>query len=305
VDRWTEVRLFVEVAELGSLRKAAEALELSTASATRALRGLEARLGVQLVKRSTRQTHLTDIGEEFYRRSKALLAEWREAEAAAGAAVLDPSGLLRVSGSQSFCILHLAPLAAAFARRYPRLRLEILSINRYQDVIDSGVDVAVRTREYEADSSITIRRLAETRRILAASPDYLRSRGMPSTPQDLAQHDLLLYQYVNNPSELSFSSKEQGKAVIPVQGLLMSNDGQVLRHGALAGLGIVVQPKYVLFDDIAAGRLVPVLDDWDLPRLTINLAFQTRLHLPAKVRALIDFLVEHFDTMDYERKWTT
>lgn len=303
MDRWTEVSLFVEIAELGSLRKAAEALELSTASATRALRTLEARLGVQLVKRNTRQARLTDIGEEFYRRSKALLAEWRETEAAAGAAVLDPSGLLRVSASQSFCILHLAPLAPAFARRYPRLRLEILSANRYQDLIESGVDVAVRTREYEVDSSITIRRLAKTRRILAASPGYLQSRGIPGTPQDLAQHDLLLYQYVNNPTELSFIRKDR-KMVIPVQGLLWSNDGQVLRHAALAGLGIVVQPKYVLFDDIAAGRLVPVLDDWDLPQLTINLAFQTRLHLPAKVRVLIDFLLEHFEAMDYERKWT-
>ncbi|MEN9492560.1 MAG: hypothetical protein RJA63_3009 [Pseudomonadota bacterium] len=302
MDRWTEIRLFVEVAELGSLRKAAEAVGLSTASATRALRSLEARLGVQLVKRNTRHTSLTDVGEEYYRRSRALLAEWREADAAASAAVLDPSGLLRVSASLSFCVLHLAPLAPAFTRRYPRLQLEILSANHHQDVIESGIDVAVRTREYEADSSITIRRLAETRRILAASPTYLQARGVPGKPEDLSQHDLLLYQYVKNPDELSFS-REGRATVIPAKGLLWSNDGQVLRQAALAGLGIVVQPKYTLFDDIAVGRLVPVLDAWDLPRLTINLAFQTRLHMPAKVRALIDFLVEHFEAMDYERKW--
>ncbi|WP_122223571.1 LysR family transcriptional regulator [Pseudomonas syringae group genomosp. 3] len=303
MDRWTEASLLVEIAEQGTMRKAAEALNISAASATRSLRNLEARLGAQLVKRNTRETQLTSTGEELYRRCKLLLAEWREAEAAAGAAALDPSGLLRVSASQSFCILHLAPLAPTFTRLFPRLRLEIISSNRYENVIDSGVDIAVRTRAYEIDSDITIRRLAETSRILAASPSYIAARGKPCLPQDLAQHDLLLYEHAENPSKLLLTRDGQ-RTTIPVQGLLLSNDGQVLRHAALAGLGVVIQPKYVLLDDIAAGYLVPVLEDWELPRLTINLAFQTRLHLPAKVRVFIDFLANHFHVMDYERKWT-
>jgi DNA-binding transcriptional LysR family regulator len=303
VDRWTEIELFVQVAEAGSLSRAADALGLSNASASRHLAALEQRLSVRLVQRNTRRLHLTDVGQEFYRRSKAILAELREASAAVSEAALNPSGLLRISGSLSFCMIHVAPLLPAFTQQYPNLAVDIVAANRYQDLIDNGIDVAIRTREYEADSSITIRKLAQTRRVLTASPGYLSRHGRPRVLEDLARHKLLLYLYANRPDELHFS-RDGTTTQLPVKGLLTSNDGQVLRAAALEGLGILVQPKYIVYDDIVAGRLVPVLDEWDLPRLTINLAYQTRTHLPAKVRAFIDFLVSHFERMDYARKWT-
>lgn len=175
--------------------------------------------------------------------------------------------------------------------------------NRYLDIIDNNIDVAIRTREYEPDSNITIRRLAETRRILAAAPAYLAERGAPRVPSDLSAHSLLIYTLANNPTELRFTRGQETES-LTVKGVLESTDGQVLRAAALDGMGILIQPTYILYDDIVAGRLVPVLEDWDLPRLTINLAFPSRKHLSAKVRTFIDFLVGEFYRMQYERKWT-
>jgi DNA-binding transcriptional LysR family regulator len=303
MDRWTEIELFVQVAELGSLSRAADALSLSNAAASRHLAALEQRLSARLVQRNTRRLFLTEVGEAFYRRCKPMLAEWREAEAEVNESALRPSGLLRVTGSLSFCMMHVAPLLPEFSARFPDLRVEIVTANRYFDLIENGIDVAFRTREYEADSNITVRRLAETRRILAASPQYLQRHGTPREPAALAQHKLLLYTYANHPDQLRFTRNGQ-TLTLAVQGVLEANDGQVLRAAALAHLGILVQPRYIVHDDIVAGRLVPVLDEWDLPRLTINLAYQSRQHLPAKVRCFIDFIVEHFTRMDYERKWT-
>jgi DNA-binding transcriptional LysR family regulator len=303
MDRWTEIELFVTVAESGSVSRAAEALHLSSAAASRRLAALEQRLGARLVQRNTRRLSLTEVGESFYRRCKALVAELREAEAAVNEAVVQPTGLLRITGSLSFCMMHIAPLLPAFHDLHPLLRVEIVAANRYHDLIENGIDIAIRTREVESDSNITVRRLAQTRRLLAASPQYLQRQGTPRLLAELAQHRLLIYTYANQPDQLRFTKDGQTE-VLAVQGLLAANDGQVLRAAALAHLGILVQPRYIIHDDIVAGRLVPVLADWDLPRLTINLAFQTRQHLPAKVRCFIDFLVTHFTRMDFERKWT-
>ncbi|MCW5634393.1 MAG: LysR family transcriptional regulator [Rubrivivax sp.] len=303
MDRWTEIALFVQVAELGSLTKAAEALELSNAAASRHLAALEERLAARLVQRNTRRLSLTDVGEAFYRRCKPLLGELHEAEAEVNATVLKPTGVLRITGSLSFCMIHIAPRLPEFTERYPDLRVEIVAANRYYDLLDSGIDVAIRTREFEADSNITVRRLAETRRILAASPQYLQRHGAPATPQDLAKHKLLIYTNAHNPDQLRFTRDGQ-VLVLPVQGLLEANDGQVLRAAALKHLGILVQPMYIVHEDVVAGRLVPVLREWELPRLTVNVAYQSRRHLPAKVRAFVDFLVEQFEKNDYERRWT-
>jgi DNA-binding transcriptional LysR family regulator len=297
------MELFVQVAECGSLSRAAETLSLSNAAASRHLAALEARLEARLVQRNTRRMSLTEVGEAFYRRCKSLLSEVHEAEAAVSEAVVQPSGLLRVTGSLSFCMMHVAPLLPAFHERHPQLRVEIVAMNRYYDIIENGIDVAIRMREVEADSNITVRRLAQTRRLLAASPQYLQRHGTPRTLDELAAHRLLTYTHANQPDLLRFTKGDEAVSV-PIQGLLAANDGQVLRAAALAHLGILVQPRYILHDDIVAGRLVPVLDDWDLPRLTINLAYQSRQHLPAKVRCFIDFLVQHFEQMAYERKWT-
>ncbi len=303
MDRWTEIELFVQVAELGSLTRAAESLSLSNAAASRHLAALEERLAARLVQRNTRRLFLTEVGEAYYRRCKPLLAELRDAESAVNEAVLKPTGLLRVTASLSCSMIVIAPLLPAFIERYPGLRVEIVVSNRYTDLLDSGIDVAIRNREFEDDSAITVRRLAETKRVLAASPQYLQRHGTPRTPDELAQHRLLIYNLANQPHQLRFA-RNGAVTTLTVQGLLEANDGQVIRAAALRHLGILMQPLYIIHDDIVGGRLVPVLQDWELSRLVMNIAYPTRRHLPAKVRCFVDFLVEQFADREFERRWT-
>ena len=303
MDRWTEIELFVQVAETGSLSRAAEALDLSNAAASRHLAALEQRLGARLVERNTRRLYLTDTGQEFFGRAKGILAELKDAEATVNATALAPTGTLRITASLSFAMHHIAPLLREYTGRYPEVRVQVETANRYFDLIENNIDVAIRTREVEPDSNITIRRLGETRRILAAAPRYLAQHGRPQKPEDLQHHKMLVYSHANNPNELRFTRGDE-QQTINVMGLLESNDGQILRAAALSGLGILVQPSYIVYDDVVAGRLVPMLDDWDLPRLIVNLAYPSRKHLSAKVRTFIDFMAAHFEKMDYERKWT-
>jgi DNA-binding transcriptional LysR family regulator len=303
MDRLTEIELFIQVTETGSLSRAAEALQLSNAAASRHLAALEERLGARLVERNTRRLFLTDTGREFYSRARSIVSDLREAEAAVNATSLNPVGTLRITSSLSFAMRHVAPVLREFTTRYPNLRVHVETANRYMDIIDNNIDVAIRTREFEPDSNITIRRLAETRRLMAASPTYLARFSAPRTLEELQQHKLLIYTHAHTPNELRFT-KNSEERVLTVTSLLDSNDGQVLRAAALDGLGILIQPSYIIHEDIVAGRLVPVLDDWELPRLNINLAYPSRKHLSAKVRAFIDFMVEHFDSAGYERKWT-
>lgn len=303
MDRFAELQLFVQVAETGSLSRAADALDLSNAAASRHLHALEERLGARLVERNTRRLYLTETGQEFLNRARNLLAELQDAEDAVNARKLKPTGTLRISASLSFSMHHIAPLLRAYTERYPQVSVHVETANRYLDIIDNHIDVAIRTREFEPDSNITVRRLASTRRLLTASPRYLEKHSRPRTLEDLQQHQLLVYTYANNPYELRFT-RDGVMTVVQIKGLAESNDGQVLRAAALDGLGILILPTYIVYDDMVAGRLVPVLDEWDLPRLTVNLAYPSRKHLSAKVRTFIDFMVEHFERMNYEQKWT-
>lgn len=303
MDRFAAVSLFVQVAETGSLTKASEALDMSTSAASRHLFALEEHLGVRLVQRTTRRLFLTDAGIEFYRRTKSLVSDLREAEEAVTESSAKPTGVLRVTASLSFCLLHIEPLLPAFTRSYPDISVEIISANRYYDIIDNNVDLAIRTRQFEADSNITIRRLAATRRILAAAPAYLEEHGLPRQPGDLAEHRMLIYTHAIDPHRLGFRKGDARQEVV-VKPLLEASDGQIVVQAALSGLGILVQPKYIVHAHLAAGRLVPVLDDWDLPRLTINFAFQSRRHLPAKVRLFMQAMIDRFERHGYERLWT-
>jgi DNA-binding transcriptional LysR family regulator len=303
MDQFREMTLFVQVADTGSLTHAATVLNMSNAAASRLLSSLESRLSVRLVERNTRRLFLTTEGQDFLLRAKAILGDLAEAEATAKAASMNPTGVLKVSASLSFAMHQIAPRLAAYHALYPKIKVHIETSNRYLDLIEHGIDVAIRTREFEPDSNITIRRLSQTRRVLAASPGYLAKQGIPREPLDLQRHNMLLYVYANTPYELRFVGRDRAEHV-EVSGVLESNDGQVLRAAALQDHGILIQPSYILYEDIVAGRLVPVLGDWELPRLQINLAYASRKHLSAKVRSFIDFMVNEFQVNDYERKWT-
>ena len=301
-DRLSQIEFFVQVAELGSLTKAAERLDISNAAASRTLLALEERLGARLVERTTRRLWLTEVGQTFYRRCSATLSEIAEAEAEVNEATLQPAGTLHVTSSVSFAMLHIAPALPEFQRRYPLLKVQITTANRYFDFIEAGMDVAIRTREYEGDSNITVRKLARTWRVLAASPGYLAAHGVPKHPDELNNHRLLVYNLAKDPTMLHLSRGDE-RCDIEIRSTADSNEGQVIVAAGLAGLGILIQPLFIIHEEIVAGRLVPVLLDWALPPLTINIAYQSRRHLPAKIRVFTDYLVERFEGFDHERTW--
>jgi DNA-binding transcriptional LysR family regulator len=292
MDRLLQLEVFAKTAELGSMSKAAEALRMSNAAASRHLSALEERLAVRLIERNTRRLWLTEAGQELLERSSRVLSELAEAEDIVSDRALSPQGMLRVTSSLSFAVIYLAPMLPAFRARYPKLNMQITTANRYSDFIEAGIDVAIRTREQEPDSNIIVRRIGQMRRVLAAAPSYLASCGEPEQPADLARHNMLIYNLANDPYSLRLR-KGNGAQTVRITSTLDSNDGQVIRGAALAGLGILIQPLYIVQSDIAAGRLVQVLMDWELPLLTMNIAYQNRAGLPAKIRVFSDFLVSH------------
>jgi DNA-binding transcriptional LysR family regulator len=304
MDRWTQLQLFVLTADLGSLSKAAEQLDMSNAAASRTLSSLEERLGARLIERTTRRMWLTDAGREYHRRCAAVISELTEADSIASEEAVSPRGVLRVTSSTSFAMMHIAPALPEFIRRYPNLSVQIVAANQYQNFIEAGIDIAIRTKEHEGDSGITIRRLAETRRVLAASPAYLAANGRPENPEDLEQHKMLVYNLAVDPLLLHLR-RGKDERNIAISSALDSNEGQVIVAAGRAGLGIVVQPLYIIHDDIVSGRLIPVLEDWQLPRLTINLAYQSRRYQPAKIRVFTDFLIERVKSLKLEERWMT
>jgi len=296
------MELFVQTVELSSITRAAEKLGLSDSVASRSLSSLEERLGARLLERTTRRLWLTEAGRAYHQRCVELLAGIAEADATVGELGARPSGVLLLTSSPSFAMMHIAPAIPEFQRLYPDLSIHVLAANHYAHAIEPGVDIAVRTRPFELDSSITVRKLAQSRYVPVASPRYLAERGAPSTPRELECHPTLIYGFSGEMQPLAFSRGDITETV-RVRPALLSTEGRVLCAAALAGGGILVQPMYTIYDDLKAGRLVPVLQDWELPHLAINLAYHSRKHQPAKIRVFIDFLLAHFVREDYARKW--
>lgn len=302
MDRITELEVFVAIADEANLTRASEVLGLSVSGVSRTLSTLEKRLGVRLVQRTTRQMSLTSEGERFVQNAREILNSLREAEESVIRGAAEPFGTLRIGASLSFALLHLMPVIKLFKERYPLVRIELQASNRYCDIIENGLDLAIRTRRAEADSSVTIRKLADVPRFLAAAPDYLERHGTPDHPDDLSGHKLLLYSLSEDWDVLTLSNGTESFRQ-NAAGDLVANDGQVLRDAALGGMGILIQPAYIIHDDLRAGRLVQVLPGWRPRGLTMNVAYPTRSFLPMRARLFIDELVAHFRTNAFETQW--
>lgn len=260
MDRLKEMELFVHTAEQGSLSKAAEVLNIPNSTASRLLASIEKRLGVRLIQRNTRNLVLTELGESFYHQCKIALAAVEEAEASLHAARVKVAGVLRITGSASFCLKHIVPVLPTFSARYPNVDIQIMVANRYYDLIDNGIDVAFRVRDQHVDASIVVRPLARARLIVAAAPSYLERYGAPQTVQDLAHHNMLVYSYLHGRQGLEFTRGNE-TAQVRIKHHVEASDGRILTAAALLGQGIVVQPNYVLYDDIVEGRLVTLLPE--------------------------------------------
>lgn len=289
MDRFLEMQTFVGVVDEGSFVKAADTLNLSKAAVSRYVVDLETRLGVRLLHRTTRRLSLTEEGQVFHARSKALLAGLEEAEVEITSRSDLVSGLLRISVPVTFGILHLAPLWGLFKAQHPKLRLDITLSDRVVDLVEDGYDLAVRIGRLES-STLVSRQLSSTRLVLCASPGYLAAHGTPTHPAELAEHAVIAYSYWSGRDEWSFDGP-QGELRVSTQPCIRTNSGDTCRAAALAHQGVILQPAFLVGPDLAAGALVELMPQYRAGELGIYAVYPTRQHLSAKVRRLLDFLV--------------
>ena len=292
MDRFLEMRTFVQVVDTGSFVGAAEPLDMSKAAVSRYVADLEARLGVRLLHRTTRRLSLTEDGEVFYLRCKELLGGLDAAEAEVTARSGDAVGQLRVNAPVSFGILYLAPVWAAFKARHPQVSFDVTLSDRVVDIVEECFDLAIRITQLQ-NSSLISRRLASTRMVLCASPTYLARQGTPVHPSELVQHHILAYSYWSSRDEWAFDGPD-GVVVVKTTPCLRSNNGDTCRAVALAHEGIILQPSFMVGADLAAGTLVELCPGYRALEMGIHAVYSSRKHVAPKVRLLIDFLVEHF-----------
>ena len=290
VNRSGEMEAFVQVVEHGGFSAAARVLGMTPSAVSKLFARLEARLGVRLVQRSTRKLQLTPEGGQFYERSTRVLADLDEAErcAAAGAA---PRGRVSINTSVSFGHLVLVPLLPKFLAQHPEVTIDLSVTDRVVDLMDERADIAIRWGPLPP-SDLVARRLGETAQAIVAAPGYLERFGTPRTPQELAAHNRLGTNYRRNMPD--WPLRIDGRAAdMPVSGNVRASDGETLRRLALEGIGLARLSMYHVGDDIAQGRLVPVLEEFNPNDMApIHAVYLGKLgRLPARVRAVLDFLV--------------
>jgi len=291
VNRSGEMEVFTRVVELGGFSTAARAFRMTPSAVSKLVARLEARLGVRLINRSTRKLQLTPEGSAFYERALRILDEMSaaEREAAIGAT---PSGLLRVNTSVPFGLHRLLPLLPDFAKRYPDIKVEVVLTDLVVDLLEERADVAIRVGPMR-ESRLLARKLGESRMVVVAAPGYLKEHGTPKTPDDLADHNLLRFGFAKWENGWPFKIGGETIAVIPSGNALVS-DGEAMQHLAVAGMGLARLARFHVEADIAAGRLVPVLEAFNPGDIEpIHAVFVGHGgQLPARVRAFLDYLVE-------------
>ncbi|MDI9273396.1 LysR family transcriptional regulator [Stenotrophomonas sp. PFBMAA-4] len=290
MDTLDAMRVFVAVVERNGFSAAAQALDMSTAGVTRQVAALEKRLSTRLLHRTTRRVSPTSAGAAYYAQCVRLLAEFDALEASIGAQALEPSGTLRINAPVSWGIARLGPLLAGYRQRFPQVELDLALSDRLVDMVEEGYDVAIRITR-EPSPALIARRLGQARITLCAAPSYLAARGTPRTPQDLEQHDCLGYSYWASGNQWPLQGPG-GETRVTVNSILQANNGDVLREAAIAGMGVILQPDFLLEDALADGRLVRVLPEWDVPAIGIFAVYTSRSHLAPKVRSFIDYLVD-------------
>jgi len=292
MDRLEAMEMFVRIVETGSFSAVAQELGTTQPTISKQLTALEKHFKTRLLNRSTRSLSLTQSGASFYERCKQIVGEVREAEGALGRLQATLTGTLHVNGSIAMGQIFLTPMMLKFQQLHPELTVELSLNDRFIDLVDEGADVAVRLGRL-ADSSLVARFLGRTRRLLCATPSYLATHGAPKQPEDLAQHNCLLYAYLSTGNEWAFKAADE-EIRVRVQGNFKANNGHAIREALLAGAGVALMPDWLIHDQLERGELTVLLPEFAAPPLEINAVYPSSRHLSAKVRTLIDFLQAEF-----------
>ena len=288
MDKFQEMRVFSAVVDASSFVAAADSLGMSKAAVSRYVSELEQRLGVRLMHRTTRKLSLTPEGEVFLARCRDILASIESSEAEISTRSVTASGLLKVSVPVSFGIRHLAPLWSEFLSDHPQVTLDVQLADRVIDLVDEGFDLAVRIARLP-DSSLISRQLASTRLVLCAAPSYLKRRGTPAHPSELAQHDVLGYSLMAMGDQWQFTGPE-GPVSVKVRPRMWTNNGDSCVAASLAGAGIQLQPNFLIDRELASGQLVEILPQFRSADLGIYAVYPSRKFVLPKVRVLVEFL---------------
>lgn len=285
------IPIFLEVIRCGGFSKAAARLDITTSQVSKNIATLEAELGIKLIHRTTRKINLTEAGERYYQQAIKGIHFIEDAERSAMELQKVAKGHLRITAPMSFGHLHISPLIPAFLKQYPEISIELVLDDQEHDLIEEGLDVAIRTGNLK-DSSIVSRKLCDLNSVLCASNQYLEEYGRPKSPNDLLQHNCLLFS-VSKPVNEWVLKQGKKKHKVQVFGNFQVNNSEALRASLLAGIGIGRLPTFIAGKDIESGRLIQVLSNYQMDHVPLHAIFPDRNFLPLKVRVFVDFLVKY------------
>ncbi len=292
-----DMAMFVRVVEAGSITKAAEQLNIAKSAVSRRLKELETRLGSQLISRTTRQSNLTQAGEQYYQKVHHILSEVDALNEETSGTPTRIEGTLKMTAPLSFGLMHLNDVIDKYAYQHPELKFELDFSDRHTDLIEEGFELAIRIRELQ-DSSYQAKRLALIRYALCASPEYLERMGTPKTFDDLTEHEFLQYG-MSKSSTIELIDEQGKKHQVAVNGKIKANNGDFLREMAVKGHGIAFLPTFITYQALISGELVPILQQYQLPTLNAYAVYPKNRFLSQRCRYLIDFIAERFGDNPY------
>lgn len=290
MDQLSAMRAFVRVVQTGSFSATGREMNTSQTTISKKVAALEKKIGVKLLARSSRDHALTPAGAKYYQTCVDILGELDEAEAEARSEVASPQGTIRISAPVAFGRILLAPIMAEFFQRYPDIKMDLQLSDQHTDLISDGIDVAIRAKQLE-DSTLIARHLFDNPMLVLAAPSYLQQRGEPKAPEDLKQHNCLVYSRMKDINVWSFTKQNQ-KYAVAVNGNFQSDNGDVLLEVALTGMGIVILPIWMVEHHLQEGRLTQLMSDYTGQNLPFNAVYLQSRYTPPKVRCLIDYLKE-------------
>jgi DNA-binding transcriptional LysR family regulator len=290
VDNLTGMAVFAKVVEAKSFSEAARQLGLSKSAVSKQISRLEERLGARLLNRTTRRLHLTEVGSQFYECCARVVAEAEEAELLVTRHHEAPRGILRINAPMDFGKLYLVPAMPELLGRYPELRIDLVLDDKMVDMIDEGFDAAIRIADMP-HSSLIARKLTACTHFVCASPAYFERHGTPQVPDDLKDHNCLIYSYQRGGPDWVFRGPD-GVHHVPVNGNMRVNNGEAVRSSLLAGLGIGYLPAFMVSQNVKSGAMATALDDYIRPDTAVYAVYPHSRYLSAKVRAFVDFMVE-------------
>lgn len=292
-----DMAMFVRIVEAGSITKAAEQLNIAKSAVSRRLKELETRLGSQLISRTTRQSNLTQAGEQYYQRVSNILNEVDALNEASSGAPTRIEGTLKMTAPLSFGLLHLKDVIDEYANQHPNLNFELDFSDRYTDLVEEGFELAIRIGEMQ-DSSYQAKRLSLIRHTLCASPEYLDKMGTPKTVEDLADHEFLQYS-LSKSSTIELIDEQGKRHQVEMNSKIKINNGDFMREMAVKGHGIIFLPTFIAYQAVASGELMPIFQQYELPTLTAYAVYPKNRFLSQRCRYFIDFIAERFGDNPY------